>query len=196
MFKKPFKVKSNSQLKGSDRKKDAVSVTVVRKVISDYVRVHSLQTHKDTREVILDPVLRSATGAPIGVNQVPWSQLVTAVLDQMGHSFKVELGGNEAALTKGKLPPIDINVGTRSGNKKVTLVNNLELFGINVTEFARECQHGVAASTTINSLPHAKSVQLQIQGNQVNFVAKILTEKYQIPKRYLRGLENAPKKKK
>lgn len=58
---------------------------------------------------------------------------------------------------------------------QVTLVNNLELYGINLTEFARECQHGVAASTTINTLPNAKSAQLQIQGNQVIFVHNILT---------------------
>lgn len=57
----------------------------------------------------------------------------------------------------------------------MTLVNNLELYGINLAEISRECQHGVAASTTINTLPSAKSLQLQIQGNQVLFVAKLLT---------------------
>lgn len=58
------------------------------------------------------------------------------------------------------------------------MVNNLELYGINLAEFSRECQHGVAASTTINNLPSAKSAQLQIQGNQVLFVGKILTGKF------------------
>ncbi|KAG8245117.1 Eukaryotic translation initiation factor 2D [Homalodisca vitripennis] len=102
------------------RKKEAVSASVVRKVVGDYVRVHSLQNSTDRKEVVLDPVMRSATGAPLGVNTLPWDQLVSAVFTQMGHSFKVELGGNEAlALTKGKLPPIDIHVGTRSFNKKV-----------------------------------------------------------------------------
>lgn len=61
---------------------------------------------------------------------------------------------------------------------QVTLVNNLELYGINLAEFSRECQHGVAASTTINNLPSAKSAQLQIQGNQVLFVGKILTGEF------------------
>ncbi|XP_054280818.1 eukaryotic translation initiation factor 2D isoform X2 [Macrosteles quadrilineatus] len=177
------------------KKKDAVTAEVVRKVTTDYVRTSNLQSSDNRKEVILDETLRSATNSNSEVQSLPWDQLMAAVFKNMGHSFKVEMSGNEIA-QRGKLPPIDIQVGTRSGNKKVTLVNNLELYGINLTEFSRECQHGVAASTTINSLPSAKSSQLQIQGNQVNFVAKILTEKYQIPKRYLRGTENAPKKKK
>jgi translation initiation factor 2D len=57
---------------------------------------------------------------------------------------------------------------------QVTLINNLELYGINIQEFARECQHGVAASTSISSVPGKKSLQLLIQGNQVLFVGNLL----------------------
>lgn len=58
---------------------------------------------------------------------------------------------------------------------QVTLVNNLEAYGINIEEFSRECQKGVAASATINQINGMKGSQLQIQGNQVNFLEKILT---------------------
>jgi hypothetical protein len=57
---------------------------------------------------------------------------------------------------------------------QVTLINNLELYGINNQEFARECQHGVAASTSISSVPGKKSQQLLVQGNQVLFVGNLL----------------------
>lgn len=57
---------------------------------------------------------------------------------------------------------------------QVTLINNLELYGINIQEFARECQHGVAASTSISPVPGKKSLQLLIQGNQVLFVGNLL----------------------
>jgi translation initiation factor 1 (eIF-1/SUI1) len=57
---------------------------------------------------------------------------------------------------------------------QVTLINNLELYGINIQEFARECQHGVAASTSISSVPGKKSQQLLVQGNQVLFVGNLL----------------------
>lgn len=58
---------------------------------------------------------------------------------------------------------------------QVTLINNLEAYGINIEEFSRECQKGVAASATINQISALKSSQLQIQGNQINFIEKILT---------------------
>jgi hypothetical protein len=57
---------------------------------------------------------------------------------------------------------------------QVTLINNLELYGINIQEFAKECQHGVAASTSISSVPGKKSQQLLVQGNQVLFVGNLL----------------------
>jgi len=60
----------------------------------------------------------------------------------------------------------------------VTLVNNLELYGIDVLKFSKECQHGVAASTTINDIPNAQNRQVQIQGSQVLFVYKLLTGKF------------------
>lgn len=56
----------------------------------------------------------------------------------------------------------------------MTLVANLELYGVDVAEFSKECQRGVAASTTINPLPGRKGVQLQIQGNQVRFISQLL----------------------
>lgn len=65
----------------------------------------------------------------------------------------------------------------RSGNKKVTLIDNLELFGIRINDFAKECQHGVAASTSISRPPGKKCDQLLVQGNQVLFVYNLLTGK-------------------
>jgi len=61
---------------------------------------------------------------------------------------------------------------------QVTLVNNLELYGIDLLKFSKECQHGVAASTTINDNPNAQNRQLQIQGSQILFVYKLLTGKF------------------
>lgn len=98
----------------------------------------------------------------------------------------------------------------------MTLVDNLELFGIRAADFGKECQHGVAASTSVTKPPGKKCEQLLIQGNQILFVGKLLTgifpfsckcitmyvlfffftEKYNIPKRFIRGLELAPKNKK
>lgn len=177
------------------KKKESVSMQTIRKVVTNYVKQNNLQAEENKKLVKPDLLLHKILNTPDDV-RLPWDELFSKIISKMGHSYKVELSARDVPITKGKLQPIDIQVGSRSGNKKVTLINNLELYGINIQEFSRECQHGVAASTTINTIPGMKSAQVQVQGNQVTFVAKLLIEKYQIPKKYIRGLENAPKKKK
>lgn len=49
---------------------------------------------------------------------------------------------------------------------------------MDLNKFSKECQHGVAASTTINDIPNALNRQVQIQGSQVNFVFKLLIGEY------------------
>ena len=91
-----------------------------------------------------------------------------------------------------------LHVETRSGNKKVTLVTNLETYGINPTELGKEIRVGAAASTSVSAAPGQKpgAKQLLIQGNQVNLVVAILTEKYNIDKKHINGAEKGEKKKK
>ena len=84
-----------------------------------------------------------------------------------------------------------MSLATRSGNKKVTLVSNIECYGIIVPEFIKLCKQGAAASTTIVKLPNQKREQLQIQGNQVRFIFNLLTETYKVPPKCILGLELA-----
>lgn len=128
-------------------------------------------------------------------NSVAWEELMEKVISAMKSCYKVTSGAEET-ISKGKIQPIVMSTQTRSGNKKVTLIDNLELFGIKLSEFAKECQHGVAASTSISKIPGKKSDQLLVQGNQILFVYNLLVDKYKIPKKYIRGLEHAPKPKK
>lgn len=109
-------------------------------------------------------------------NPIAWEEVYEKVCGAMRNCFKVQTG-HEEILNKGKVSPITISVATRSGNKKVTLVDNLELFGVKVAEFAKECQHGVAASTSISTPPGKKTEQLLVQGNQVLFVHNLLIGK-------------------
>lgn len=100
---------------------------------------------------------------------VSWEVLMQNVYKCMKSGYTL-VSGEEEKLEKGKIQPISITVQTRTGNKKVTLIDNLQLFGINMAEFSKECQHGVAASTTITKVPGKKTEQLLVQGNQVLFV--------------------------
>lgn len=100
---------------------------------------------------------------------VTWETLMENIAKAMKSRYTLKIGSDET-VEKGKIQPISITTQMRTGNKKVTLVDNLQLFGINMSEFSKECQHGVAASTSINKIPGKKSEQLLIQGNQVLFV--------------------------
>ena len=57
----------------------------------------------------------------------------------------------------------------------MTLVENLEAFGIDPSVFAHEVQVGVACSSSV--VPHPQKGQgnnVQVQGNQVTFISKLL----------------------
>lgn len=57
----------------------------------------------------------------------------------------------------------------------MTLVNNLEVYGIDPHELAHTVQIGVAASTSVSPAPNKKEgLQVLIQGNQINFLATVL----------------------
>ena len=61
---------------------------------------------------------------------------------------------------------------------KVTLIENLETYGIDPEELGHQVQIGVACSTSVSPLPgKGRGVQLMIQGNQVNYVAQLLLGK-------------------
>ncbi|XP_045482603.1 eukaryotic translation initiation factor 2D [Harmonia axyridis] len=173
------------------QKGDTILGSDVRKYIREYIMLRNCQ-HENSKLVQPDEALSSICK---NTNPIAWEEVYEKVCDSMKNCFKVQTNQKEI-LNKGKVSPITISVANRSGNKKVTLVDNLELFGVKILEFAKECQHGVAASTSVSIPPGKKTEQLLVQGNQVLFVYNLLVDKYQIPKRYIRGLENAPKRKK
>ena len=49
---------------------------------------------------------------------------------------------------KGQLQPVQMSVVQRTGNKKVTLVDNLDLYGISAVQLAHTIQRVAATSTT------------------------------------------------
>ncbi|CAH1969978.1 unnamed protein product [Acanthoscelides obtectus] len=173
-------------------REDTVPVPVIRNCVVKYVKELNLQCEDNPKLIKPKQIMADICKTE---NPVTWEEAIESVCHSMKSCFKVKSAQGLELTSKGKISPITMTVSTRSANKKVTLVDNLELFGINMTEFAKECQHGVAASTSISKPPDKKNEQLLVQGNQVIFVYKLLTDKYKVPKKYIRGLEFAPKKK-
>ena len=175
----------------------------VRECVRNYVTENELQHPKDKSIINLDPVIAEAVLVK-GENNVVtfrWDKLHSRITAKMSKGYSITYGSNgKPIVMKGKLDLIEMIVGTRSGNKKVTLIHNLDVFGINPREFAHKCQVGVAASSTISEAPNKKKsngspiIEVLVQGNQVAFAAKLLLDDYKIPKKYIRGLELAEKK--
>lgn len=163
----------------------SLPVSLLRKYITDYVKEENLQSASDRRMVNLDATLRKVTNMSDETVSLSWEDVITKIMSRMTHSYQCTLSGKATVVNKGKLEPITIHVAKRTGNKKVTLIDNLELYGVVIQDFSRECQHGVAASTSISSVPGKKSQQLMVQGDQTAFVEKLLRTKYEIPKRYI-----------
>ena len=61
---------------------------------------------------------------------------------------------------------------------QVTLIHNLETFGIDPEEFAHNVQVNMACSSSISPLPGKnQGMEVLIQGNQINYIASLLIGK-------------------
>ncbi|KAJ8986290.1 hypothetical protein NQ317_010000 [Molorchus minor] len=165
------------------QKGDTIGSSNIRKFVTKYVKENNLQDEDNSRLVKPRNILSTICKTE---NAITWEELMEKVCASMKNCYTVKTGSEEI-VNKGKVSPITMTVSVRSGNKKVTLVDNLELFGIRLADFAKECQHGVAASTSISRPPGKKCDQLLVQGNQVLFIYNLLIEKYKVPKKVYTG---------
>ncbi|XP_047350609.1 eukaryotic translation initiation factor 2D isoform X1 [Vespa velutina] len=170
-------------------KGDTIERRQIRECFTKYVKQENLQ---DGKILKLNPQLAGILKTKEHQETLSMEDGINKFVGRMTHMHQITLAGT-TILHKGKLEPIDMRVTMRSGGKKVTLVNNLEAFGINSKDFSKECQN-IGASATVTDDPGKKTPSVLVQGNQILYVYKLLTEKYGIKKTYIRGLEFAPKK--
>lgn len=166
---------------------EGIPAAQIKKIIREYVNKQNLTLSKDPqvedKSYILDECLQKLCNSKTAT----LSRITNAVISQMDHSYQM----CNVKDVKGNKPMIQMSLATRSGNKKVTLVSNIECYGIILAEFIKLCKQGAAASTTIVTLPNQNREMLQIQGNQVRFIYNLLTDKYKIPPKCILGLELA-----
>ena len=168
----------------------------IKNYVKDYVARNKL-INPTTKEVELNDVLveicigNRENDEPI---LMKLENVIAIVQSQMDETFEMrsQSGGQAKG---GKRAVIQITTATRMGNKKVTLVSNLESFGINIESFSKACKIGVQASTAMTKVPGTNINQFQIQGNHVRFIYNLLTDTYKVPKNDITGLEYAKKEK-
>jgi len=180
-------------------KGDGLLTGEVREHLVKYIKDNELQHAENKALVRLDPILAEIV-LKKGENNVldmKWDEINSRLINKMGDGYALIFPGYKPQKFKGKLEPIDLRTATRSGNKKVTLVTNLEVFGIDPNKFAHKCQVSVAASTSVYAAANKKSGwEVLVQGNQLNFITKLLLQEYKIPRKYVKSTEPPPKKKK
>ncbi|XP_059687180.1 eukaryotic translation initiation factor 2D isoform X1 [Gavia stellata] len=179
------------------RKGSILSSSEVRNIIINYVKTNELvdETNKNfvkVNAILCDCLLDKSEQDEI--SNLKWDDLLSRCLERLQPLHQVTFFGQEPVVRKGNIEPIDITVAQRSSNKKVTIIKNLELYGLDPQCVANILQQKVQASATITPVPGTKDrVQVQIQGNQIHHLAKMLLEEYQLPRKFIQGLEKAPK---
>jgi hypothetical protein len=68
--------------------------------------------------VRVNEVLQAAVQNPNTV-AVSWEDMMGLIVGRMSRSYQMTFSGEKAVTHKGKLKPVDIQVGKRTGNKKV-----------------------------------------------------------------------------
>ncbi|XP_055851834.1 eukaryotic translation initiation factor 2D [Episyrphus balteatus] len=169
---------------------EGISSVQVKRVLREYVSKNNLPVADPVKKSIkLDECLQQICGRA----EAPLDTVYNIIISKMKHTYEMR---STKDVPKNK-PLIQMSLATRSGNKKVTLVSNIECYGIILPEFIKLCKQGAAASTTIVKVPNQNREMLQVQGNQVRFIFNLLTETYKIPAKNILGLDLAkPVKKK
>eukprot|EP00079_Xenopus_tropicalis_P022271 XP_012814109.1 PREDICTED: eukaryotic translation initiation factor 2D isoform X3 [Xenopus tropicalis] len=181
-------------------KGDLLTHSDVRSIIITYVKNNELVDSNNKNFVNINPVLCDCLLEKSEQNDffsLKWDDLLLRCLEKMQHSHQVTFPGRPPIIRKGNIDPIDISVVQRASNKKVTMIKNLELYGLDPSSVGSMLQQRVQASSTCTAIPGSKDrVQVQIQGNQVSQVGKLLLEEFKIPRKYISGLDLAKSGKK
>ncbi|XP_034623031.1 eukaryotic translation initiation factor 2D isoform X3 [Trachemys scripta elegans] len=166
------------------KKGSILSSSDVRNIIISYVKSNELVDETNKNFVKVNPILCDCLldkWEQDEISKLKWDDLLSRCLEQLQPYHQVTFFGHEPIVRKGNLDPIDITIAQRSSNKKVTIIKNLELYGLDPQLVANTLQQRVQASATINTLPGTKDrVQVQIQGNQINHLAKLLLGKFEL----------------
>ncbi|KAL9629107.1 MAG: hypothetical protein Q9164_007019, partial [Protoblastenia rupestris] len=162
---------------------------VIKNIVST---AHALATRKGTRVTIAHLEVAIAAGEDFecdfkGAGQVgnrssiPRDALITRIQDACSPFYAILRNTETRDTVKpraGPPPKIQITLETRSGNKTVTKVSGVEIFGVEPRLLAEELQRSCASSTSVGQLvgssPRNPVMEVLVQGPQREAVIKTL----------------------
>jgi len=167
----------------------------IRQLVTGYVKDKQLISPTNKKLINLDPLLTDVLFNK-GQHQdtANWDGIMTRMVQNMNCCHEVTCPGEEPVIRKGKMESIEVSVENRMGNKKVTVIKNLESFGIETKTFAQSLQQAAASSTAVNPVPGKTSTATMVivQGSQLKHVQTAL-ESYKVPLKYVKGLQGTKK---
>jgi translation initiation factor 2D len=114
---------------------------------------------------------------------------------QLYHSIVLDGDLGHVKYSKGNVANIVVSTERRAGNRYMSKIKGLELFGIDCVLFAKEAARIFSASATVaESIGNTKEVL--VQGNITGEIANKLHEMYKIPPQYVSIQANSTTKKK
>jgi len=168
-----------------------LSATDIRQLVTGYVKDHELVDTSNKKLINLDALLTDVLFNK-GQHQhsANWDGIMTRMLQNMNPCHEVTCPGEDPVVRKGKMDFIEVVTEKRMGNKMVTVVKNLESFGIETKLFAQSLQQAAASSTAVNPVPgkNTTATNVIVQGVQLKHVKTIL-ESYKVPLKYVKGLQ-------
>ncbi|XP_061634628.1 eukaryotic translation initiation factor 2D isoform X1 [Phyllopteryx taeniolatus] len=179
------------------RKGVALQPAEVRSIVTEYVKKNDLVYENNKNYVRINPTLCDCLlekSEYQDIQTLNWDDLFTRTLGRMQECYQIVFPGQTPLLKKGHIEPIDVSVASRGSNKKVTIIKNLEVYALDPSAVATALQHRVQASSVLQPIPGAKDkVLVQIQGNQIQQIGHLLLDHYRVPRKYIHGLDKAPK---
>nr|pir hypothetical protein C25H3.4 - Caenorhabditis elegans [Caenorhabditis elegans] len=174
-------------------KGDLLTVKQIKEFVTKYVNENKLAAGGSVR---LDPIIFSVT--KIQTDTTPWANLMKEIHSRMTATWHIRWPDGREIVRKVSPPRVEFKIENRAGNKKVTLLNGLAMFGIDIRTICHQIQvTGVATSVTSQwEVPGVEGPQVLVQGNQIHFIADLLIKSYGIDKKFMKGTELAVKKKK
>lgn len=168
------------------KKGDVILRKKMRDVITDYIKSNDMTDPDNKSRIILDPLV--STLMKTRDTHASWNQVMQKVEAACGKCYVIALPDKFPITVKGDLPPIKFTVEKRTGNKKVTVISNFQVFGIEPKELAQKMQYVMSSSAAVVPGLKAGSENVLVQGDARKLATKLLLEQYKIPRSFVAAL--------
>jgi translation initiation factor 2D len=109
--------------------------------------------------------------------------LLKALLKKLSPYFAIVGPTGQCQISSGQLPSVTVTVETRMGNKVVTHIRGLEVFGVDLQAFTKDCQKRFACAASTGLVPGmVKDREVVVQGHLSSELEGLLVEGCGVPK--------------